>query len=925
MTTVPNQLIITINTSIPGFQKVKLNPSMIIKDVKGEDSTLYFDPLVKLKESVIQSTPIEIQKKQFFNKGLFQSLVNYTPGTRAKNLAQATREGYIDNNIRVTLDTLLNANSVIYIGKEPYVVAGLLWSKGEWKVDTKVKKEEVDRSKITDPRLYQVAVRDELISGEEQLKNLPSGLAYGSNYEKDPSDVARGVLEKKKLTEEKQKKAEEEKRKTDAAEKRKEEQKKREEEQKKREEEQKKREEEQKKRDEEQKKRDEEQKKKEEEQKKKEEMARRTREKAAKLLQMKEADRLKNEAERLRTEKERLEKEAEIIRQREAEENRNKMLMIENKLDLLLTNRAPSGQLLLENKEDGKDGLRVEELVTDKSNTSIGGLPSAEPPNPLVISDDKTFIETLTDLRNGKRFYYLLNTVFHESLPKIQQIINATLKLSTPVTVKLDAGNISVNGYAASLDTLKIVKNRGGGDCFFIAVADAINYHNYYHQKNRIFSGPPTNRVGTGNKFYTQLYLRELVYEFLLSWDQTETMYNVIGPSYVDDLNRRFQVDLETRRQMLIAGGLPDDITPEIYIDTANDVYVGSENFLVANVKAVPIDVAEYNTPFKMLPKNAGAIKAYILSNDYWANEVAIYALSAKLKLNIIPISVINADVPFFQMSMGNFKIQHNGWDKYMFLYHSPGHYETMYFKYTTLKPRNNTTKVVRGAPRETKTNLHFIFNKDDVNVLPPLFILFILYGAAYHPVEDDIKRDFTFFKPVMEAFEMSVNKICQNVVAYPQFFDTYTSYFNKAYKCPPFKPPKPSKVGALIGGAPTPYYRPYSPIAANMFKRDSAVDTSKLAYYVTIDLELHPGTSISPDEARTLKCNQKWNAIRKSYANFVGKPYIIPPIYRRKTVKNDPEASTGANITQTNKPPIQNTTRRIPQGGRRKYTQRNH
>jgi hypothetical protein len=71
------------------------------------------------------------------------------------------------------------------------------------------------------------------------------------------------------------------------------------------------------------------------------------------------------------------------------------------------------------------------------------------------------------------------------------------------------------------------------------------------------------------------------------------------------------------------------------------------------------------------------------------------------------------------------------------------------------------------------------------------------------------------------------------------------------------------------------------------MFKRDDALDTSKLAYYVTIDMEVHPGTSIKPDEMRTLKCQQKWNAIRKAYAGFVGKPYTIPPVYQ--TVKNKP------------------------------------
>jgi hypothetical protein len=33
----------------------------------------------------------------------------------------------------------------------------------------------------------------------------------------------------------------------------------------------------------------------------------------------------------------------------------------------------------------------------------------------------------------------------------------------------------------------------------------------------------------------------------------------------------------------------------------------------------------------------------------------------------------------------------------------------------------------------------------------------------------------------------------------------------------------------------------------------------------------------MSEEEKKGLKCNTKWNAIRKAYADFVGKPYVIP------------------------------------------------
>jgi len=101
------------------------------------------------------------------------------------------------------------------------------------------------------------------------------------------------------------------------------------------------------------------------------------------------------------------------------------------------------------------------------------------------------------------------------------------------------------------------------------------------------------------------------------------------------------------------------------------------------------------------------------------------------------------------------------------------------------------------------------------------------------------------------------------------------------------------------------------------MVKRDYENDNSKLAYYITIDMELHPGTSITPQEQKVLKCRQKWNSVRKAYADFIGKPYIIPPVYQNKTVKrreNTTNKTQKKPIAQNNNNtrkyrPVQNVT----------------
>ena len=127
---------------------------MIIKNISNDDSTVRFNPMIKLSKSIIDKVPENLRKKQFFNKGLFDSLINYTNGYPAKNLNQATREGYVDNNIKVTLASILPDNSVIYIGGNPYVIADLQWTSGSWKIDTKKKKEQYEAHSILYIQLY---------------------------------------------------------------------------------------------------------------------------------------------------------------------------------------------------------------------------------------------------------------------------------------------------------------------------------------------------------------------------------------------------------------------------------------------------------------------------------------------------------------------------------------------------------------------------------------------------------------------------------------------------------------------------------------------------------------------------------------------------------------------------------------------------
>jgi hypothetical protein len=114
-----------------------------------------------------------------------------------------------------------------------------------------------------------------------------------------------------------------------------------------------------------------------------------------------------------------------------------------------------------------------------------------------------------------------------------------------------------------------------------------------------------------------------------------------------------------------------------------------------------------------------------------------------------------------------------------------------------------------------------------------------------------------------------------------------------------------------MSGGVTSRYQQPYygKPYyAQNMVKKNQEFDPSKLAYSINIYMELHPGTSIPEGELKKLQCTSKWNAVRKAWADFTGKPYVITPVY----------SMLDKNKTQNNRN-VKNVKNNNKQGGRSK------
>jgi hypothetical protein len=813
-TIIPNELNITINTSIPGYQKIRYNPSMTIKEISKDDNTVRFNPLVKLNQKVIDKIPESYRIKEFFNRGLFQSMLNYINTTPVKSLNQATQEGYVDNNIKVTLNTLFPENSVIYIANKPYVIADVQWTKGDWKIDTKKKKEQLDSFKITDPYLYQTVVRDEIISGEQQLANLNNDILYGPNYEGPKDNIGKGVTG------------------------------------------------------------------------------------PASPLPPGPAGPSPGPT-------------------------GPPPPPPPGPTGLPPGPPGPPGPIL------GPTGTLIIKPPIPPPNPPRPPLPP--PSNDYLVQPEK-FVKSIhstklfTDVFRTQllkqnyslvnpitKIYKLINMIYVNSDIQTKEYINDVIFKTTGSEIRT-TDNLSETAYNKSVKTIQLVQNSAGGNCFFIAVADAINYYNFYNQDSKIIYGI----YGTGNNSFTQLVIRNIVFNYINNSPDFDIIdkINNIAPINSENLNEIFQRTLNQ---------FDYHISNDEYVQLAQDIYKDNDNFLVKEISSVPIDINDYYKPFK--PIDINELQKYILSSNYWANDTAIKALCFTLQLNIVPISINiiktntnnkTEDIP--KISIPYINDDSYNWDKYLFLYYDNSHYELITFNYSITKFRYDKNGFQTSYEEENKK---VIFNKKIPEDIPPIYIIFTVFGASYMSLEQSNRRNFLLFRNILKVIENIVYSIYETD-QYNLFYHYFTLYFPNNNLPPPqsrlqiedykIKQRKTktkknfgeskhnlrSKTKKIMGGAynnyrPNQYRTPYQnpryysqpPLVHKMIRKEEKIDESQLAYYITIDMELHPGTSLTPEEKKNYKCRQNWNSVRKAYADFTGKPYVIPPVYPTKTEKN--------------------------------------
>jgi hypothetical protein len=802
---IPNAISITINTSVPGNQILKYNPNMTIPDV--DSDTIYFNPLIALNKSVIDKVPESVRVLEFFNKGLFQSLLNAHGNHKEITLETAKNNKIIDNNIQITLDMLFPPNKILYIKGEPYVIADVQWSKGNWKIDRKITDtdiKQVDINKIANPLEYNNIIKGEIISGNNQLKQLTENLIYGSNFDKikDPSSADREI---KKAAEAKKKKEE-----------------------------------------------DEEKKKKEDEEEK--------------LKMDNEAAKRKKDAEDLK----------------KIQTNANPLLTITYPT---LTNPAPQKPILtITNPAPQKPTLTITNpapsvpVPTNLVPAPIDLIPNTpevlenlqmSPEFKPVLTISKNSTKILRDYFLNDQFYIMVNTIFQYMEDAQKTFIQNIFKNQTHIAIK-QTNNISKFAYIFTItgaktvsisgqkrnkiftDGLRVIENAGGGNCLFIAVADAINYYNYNNTiiDNKILHGI----YGNGNNIFTQKILRTIISSNIITiFNNDPTRLQEVGQINTNNLNTLFETAI---RESSSSMGV-DAITRDYYNTTMMNLYSQTPNFFVTFYKN--IDKSNYYRPFKLI-LNVDEIKEYIESNYYWADGDTISILNKALKLNIIVISKENdkISIPFPSIKSNDY----NEWTKYLFLYNEDMHYEliTIDFMHKVIKKDSSNKPISISDIKIKKT----IFNRID-NIIPPLYIIFLIFAAFYIKLAPNDKNLVVLFTNYLLSINNSfkkINEIIQNNEADHDNCLIFMNIFDKYFGHP--------DMALLLGGANN----------TGALKSVENSDNIKISFHITIDMELQKGKTLSTKQMSNIKCIKGWNKVRKSFADFTGKKYVIPPVY---------------------------------------------
>ena len=452
----------------------------------------------------------------------------------------------------------------------------------------------------------------------------------------------------------------------------------------------------------------------------------------------------------------------------------------------------------------------------------------------LKISEKST--KQMYDYLNNPNFYLMMDQIFKnmESEEKIK------MKKRFFPLIGLDPtkySTIDKDTYQKMVDILTVEKNSGKGDCFFIALADAINLYNSRLNGERAEQRILYNNFGKMIPF-TQKSLRTIVANYIINPENTES-FLILGKMNAKSLNQLFKQTIQQQSNQNESQYIKQII---------NDIYSSNDNFLVKITNKEPSINADFEA-FEPI-QTIGEIKKYVESPYYWADNSTIEIILKELKINVI---VIEKNKSQIQLPFPDLKA--NEWNKYVFFYYENAHYELITF--SNITSANN--KIKRG-----------IFEVSGP-FIPPIYIVFLLFSLYYVQLTAEDQKQIELFSEYFKIFQESFERILKKNAD-----KTFINNFNNAFN---------TNINSLLNKK----YPIFQQLSLFNKAKGGASEKSALSYYITIDLELQKGETISKEQVKEIKCRQKWNAVRKAYAKFTKKKYVIPPVYDySKETKNN-------------------------------------
>jgi hypothetical protein len=516
--------------------------------------------------------------------------------------------------------------------------------------------------------------------------------------------------------------------------------------------------------------------------------------------------------------------------------------------------------------------------------------------NTIILAKNRNFFRIIRQMYDN-----LIKKNTEEKNTQLSSIIRRDFELYSRHKSKRSQPELLTEiNYIDVIRSINLYDNIGAGDCFFDAIAQALNLHNLkiglQKEKDKEIQSIvsqliPSNRCSDKTKkyeFFDQMCIREIVKNKMISTfddlikiyfaketdDKTRLTYNnelekILVESNIDgkkftallmkekNITKNITDIVDANKQimekyLMTSNYWGTNVTME-YLNKASLDAIGIKLRVVTIIQEDPMKQYTIDTDFNDTEPDEHLIFLYNLRRRHYLlmtfkdNKNIDHSI---FKMEDIPFVFLCYIVIFMMTMMGSQA------------------FEGSLVKFDIMLDIANSLASVVKSNNDYKLNACLFFNKKD--------------GLCAKTSEDIVNRAKD------ELNKRSEKK--KQVTSPRKLYDT-RSNVNKA-----------AKIKENVGGSPYGQYggasevekhREYQPnnytrypgipIAypvESSITRVEDIDKSISSVFVTIDLELHKGKTISNSELASSKCNHQYNAIKHSFAVLTGTPYIIAPVY---------------------------------------------